>query len=86
MYWYLSFADPSKPRGKQWLGGCYVKGDDIRQAMLRAWEAGCNPGGQIYGIPVENPGDAFVDRLLNKEQLRAIGDDPTLINLRGEEI
>ena len=46
-WWYLSFCDPLLPRGTQFLGACFCRGRDQRQAVQAAWNLGCNPGGEV---------------------------------------
>lgn len=48
-WWWLSFADASRPRGLQFLGVAAVRATDLAGAMRAAWRAGCNPGGQVRG-------------------------------------
>lgn len=43
-WFYLSFANE-----EGFLGGAYVPGADVMAACKRAWEAGCNPGGEVQG-------------------------------------
>lgn len=45
-WWYVSFADPERPEGQQFLGGAYVRGSTAELALARAWSLGINPGGQ----------------------------------------
>lgn len=53
-WWYLSFADPHRPSGQQFLGGVYVQGEEPRPPAPRPLDAvtvshliGANPGGEI---------------------------------------
>lgn len=48
-WWWLSFADPSRPRGMQFLGVAAVRATNLAAAVDAAWRAGCNPGGQVRG-------------------------------------
>lgn len=79
-WFYLSFADPRRPKGTQWLGGCYVevtaKGEDgMRAALITSHVHRINPGGevQITELPkglidrVAAPRNRW--RLLNREEL-----------------
>jgi hypothetical protein len=57
--WWLSFADPALPEGRQFLGACMVDVDDTdldEPLMVRAVRAahrlGCNPGGHVQGHPI----------------------------------
>jgi hypothetical protein len=51
-WWWLSFADPARPRGAQFLGVAVVFAIDLGDAMSTAWRSNCNPGGQVGGRPV----------------------------------
>jgi len=48
--WWLSFCDPAKPKGEQFLGVCLVEAPDYPSAIRRAWRKQCNPGGVIAGF------------------------------------
>lgn len=67
---YLSFVvtDPVE----RFAGGCIVRGDDVVEAVKEAHRLGCNPGGDVLGVPV--PGDLmpparYVGRLLTKAEI-----------------
>lgn len=74
--WWLSFCDPKRPSGTQFLGACIVGGDNIAAAARNAHVFGCNPGGEVMGMEV--PGhlahfvdDAWKKRLLTKAECDA---------------
>lgn len=87
-FYYMSFADTTKPEGAQYLGSCVVRieatiwpdvATDKRMlsafACRLAWRYGCNPGGQVLGGLV--PEDvvvppAFLHRLLTREDVEAM--------------
>jgi hypothetical protein len=90
--YYLSFADPTKPTGKQWLGGAYVEAESFAHAVLHeAPRHGCNPGGEVASIEI--PFDApisreYRNRLLDSDMLRRArpdGDD-VLVDFDGNEL
>ncbi|MBF6416935.1 hypothetical protein [Nocardia cyriacigeorgica] len=71
--WWLSFVDPdkSRPRHQQvpgaggFLGACIVGAPTFLQAVDRARELGCNPGGEVKAIPTGPPPHrAWMNRLL----------------------
>jgi hypothetical protein len=71
-WWWLSFADPEKPEGSQFLGACIVQARGFFGATLVAHALKCNPGGQCRGMgpisldaPIQ-PG--WADRLLTKDE------------------
>jgi len=49
-WFWLSFCDENAPEGSQFLGGCYVPGDNVVEAVKNAWDLGCNPGGQVAAM------------------------------------
>jgi hypothetical protein len=76
-YW-LSFNDPHKIEGHQFLGACFVPGLDSRKAIERAHNEHCFPGevaqvtsiGPISEIYIANKvPPRYRCVLLNKEQM-----------------
>jgi len=52
--WWLSFADPTRPTGTQFLGACIIpKAPNVMIAALKAKAHGCNPGGEVAGFPFD---------------------------------
>jgi hypothetical protein len=49
-WYYLSFSDPKRPRGTQFLGACFVRGTTARMAVQAAWNLKCNPGGEVTEV------------------------------------
>lgn len=54
-WWWLSFVDPDRPEGDQYLGAVLLKADDVAHALFCSHEKGLNPGGEIamFEIPKE---------------------------------
>ena len=50
-YVWLSFADTTRPSGKQFTGGAVVPGLGVADAVATSWLLGCNPGGEAFGKP-----------------------------------
>lgn len=52
--WWLSFADPTKPEGSQFLGVAIVEALGPAHAMKKTKDIGINPGGEVafYGLPL----------------------------------
>ena len=71
--YYLSFCDPDKPRGEQFLGACIVPASDIVTAVRVAHLLGCNPGGEVLGQPCGDGEklvkDHHIGRLMQKREL-----------------
>lgn len=75
-WWYCSFADADKPKGEQFLGGCYVgPAPDIATAITQTHILGINPGGEVEFVRLTRRQlDAHVRaddrlRLLTREEI-----------------
>jgi len=71
--WWLSFCDPDKPRGQQFLGVAIVEAPGPVHAQCSTWALGINPGGEVMtyqagDVPVE-----YRHRLLSRAELKAAG-------------
>lgn len=78
LWWWLSFADPRRPKGSQFLGVCIVEGANVWQAAAHAIDLGCNPGGMVRGVPYESgaeclPPTSYRERLLTREECAELG-------------
>jgi hypothetical protein len=76
-WWYMSFADSSRPKGQQWLGACIVEGYGLATATRRSWELGVNPGGGVLAGPippeaVEKFKDHFNKLYRTREELETV--------------
>lgn len=78
-YW-MSFCDPDKPEGEQFLGVVIVDGGSehpsvgIHMAAVAAYATGCNPGGEVVAIQlpqwaVEHVVPAWSNRLLTRAEV-----------------
>lgn len=95
---YMSFVDHSRPEGERWLGACLVQAESVGDATHKAWEAGCNPGGEILFVePEREPDIKWFYRLLTKDDLLEMGaeimakynlpaEDNVLLNTKGEVV
>lgn len=83
--WWLSFVDPAKaaprheqvPGGPGFLGVVIVESTNLIHATARAWELGCNPGGEVEGfgpLPLDGIPRSYWNRLLTKDEAEAIPD------------
>jgi hypothetical protein len=73
--WWLSFADPDKPKGSQFLGLVIIEADDPEGAIQEAHRKRINPGGEVAMTRV--PDDFALDmrdRLLTKAEAEEIGE------------
>lgn len=77
--WWLSFADPDKPKGQRFLGVCIVEARGPASAMLEARRRGCNPGGEIENWMLPDTDSTrekvgpYMNRLLSKDEVMAAG-------------
>lgn len=74
MAWFwLSFADPDRPKGTQFLGACLVQGTSFMDAIQQAHMTGLNPGGEVQGFEVpqerlSNVKPKWCNRLLTRSE------------------
>lgn len=77
MIWWLSFINPTKQRGSQFLGVVILDADSLGHAIQRAWQLKINPGGECMGIELPEEARAehapYMDRLLTEEEAMQIG-------------
>jgi hypothetical protein len=81
LWWWLSFVDTTKsaPRAEQvpggggFLGIAIVEVKNIMDAAARAWDLGCNPGGEVQGIPlgygIAKTSSRYIHRLLTNADI-----------------
>jgi hypothetical protein len=70
-WWAISFADPGRPEGEQFLGLVVVPGPSFESAILRSHIMGVNPGGEAAGIAILDgrlPTESWRNRLLSKAE------------------
>ncbi len=74
-YFYLSFCDPGRPKGQQFLGATVVDADGPEGAIARARVLGVNPGGEVaivdLGDEVPETGRCYIDRFVPREVVLA---------------
>jgi hypothetical protein len=56
----MSFADPDRPEGQQWLGCIHVLADDFMEAVEKTHRMGINPGGEVASVDVDS--DEFLQK------------------------
>lgn len=61
LFW-LSFCDPDKPEGSQFLGACIVEASHFFNAVPAATVLGINPGGEVEIRTIDGPCEAHVPR------------------------
>ena len=69
-WWWLSFCDESRPKGRQFLGVAVVEADHLPGAIEQAWRLKINPGGQVasYMLIDRVPVAKWRNRLLSRPE------------------
>lgn len=70
--WWLSFADPDRPKGEQFLGVAIVRASGMGPAVTTAHVLKINPGGEVQGVEIPKtlaPPDEWIGRLLSREEI-----------------
>ncbi|MGH9060338.1 MAG: hypothetical protein ACRDZY_12610 [Acidimicrobiales bacterium] len=72
LWWYLSFAEESAPKGRGFLGAIVLRAPGFITAVDQANLLGINPGGEVLGtpLPFEPPQD-WIDRWSQRLLTRA---------------
>jgi len=74
-FWWLSFCDPDKPEGSQFLGAILIKAHGMTDALTKANVLQINPGGEVRGVALPEECNEFirpedVNKLLSKEYIQ----------------
>lgn len=71
-WWWLSHADPNKPKGEHFQGACIVRGAHLEGAIAGAKLLGISPPGcEVLGLRIPDallPPAEERERLLNREE------------------
>ena len=73
--WMMSFCDPDRPAGTQYLGGAVIQAPTLAAAITRSHVLKVNPGGEVATagpLPAAWIGPEWRDRLLTREEVEAI--------------
>ncbi len=73
--WWLSFCDPDRPKGTQFLGACMVWAISPVSAVIRCHALGINPGGEIQLTECNTdptPFEPWIDRLMSRAEIDAM--------------
>lgn len=81
-WWSLSFADDTG-----FLGGALIDAPSMPAAIARAWELGCNPGGQVLaaGFRARSVPVGYTNRLLTRDEVEALPAPEGMESLPGGE-
>nr|ABU51093.1 BpiB02 [uncultured organism Bio4] len=67
---YMSFADGSKPKGQQFLGGLFIQAKSFTGAIRASHQQGLNPGGEVQAAVVQRPVESkWIGRLMSRAEL-----------------
>jgi hypothetical protein len=84
-FYYLSFCDPSLPKGEQFLGATVIEAPNIHAIPAAANALGRNPGGEIAIVELEGcqsrddaveTGRKYFDRFIPREEVLAAEHEP----------
>lgn len=78
--WWLSFCDPKRPEGEQFLGLAIVEAADVTTCTRVAWARGINPGGEVQMMEIEPANMArlsfdlseYFDRFIPRDEALAL--------------
>jgi len=62
-YFWLSFCDPDRPKGTQFLGALVAEGDDFIEAVRESHLRGVNPGGEVLSVELPETVEVEAHRL-----------------------
>lgn len=68
-YFWLSFADPYKSKGTQFLGALVIEGSSFMAAVKSSHVMGLNPGGEVQGLAFQmsdSQGRELIEKWKNK--------------------
>jgi len=71
--WWMSFCDPDKPTGQQFLGVLVIEAIGFMHAVQLSWTLGLNPGGEVIAGQVEGVPSEYHNRLLSKQEIEDAG-------------
>jgi hypothetical protein len=76
-WWWLSFADGTRPEGEQFLGALVMQGDVFQHVLTVSHALGLNPGGEIEFVPIPREKMQAIpegarNRLLSREDAEAL--------------
>lgn len=79
-YYWLSFCDPDKPEGTQFLGASIIEAADFVTAITKSHLLGCNPGGEVVTWEFEPdkcpiPIAAIENKLMTKDDIERLFHD-----------
>lgn len=85
-FFWLSFADPNKPKGQQFLGGTLIEvpiggHPGVIAAVQRAWDLGINPGGEVASFELAPGGELGLPPKRVAADLRTSGAFEKLVSL-----
>ncbi len=67
---YMSFADGTRPRGTQFLGGLFIRAKSLTGALQASHQQGLNPGGEVQATIVKAPiEEKWIGRLMSRAEL-----------------
>jgi|HubBroStandDraft_4_1064222.scaffolds.fasta_scaffold116597_4 hypothetical protein len=68
-FFWLSFCDPDKPKGSQFLGANIIEASDAIMAHFGSGIYGCNPGGEVKIIEIPQTANDMFDHVKDTNRL-----------------
>ncbi len=75
LYFWLSFVDPDKPKGQQFIGVIITRAKGMAHAIQKTHDLGINPGGEVLCVETEETPTDYMDRLLTPSILKSLSID-----------
>lgn len=76
--WYMSFCDPRKPKGQQFLGALILEAHSFEEALIISHLTKLNPGGEIQYFEIYEEAREFchpyMNRLMQRAEAESISD------------
>lgn len=67
---YMSFADGTRPKGTQFLGGLFIRAKSFTGALQASHQRGLNPGGEVQVVVVKKSiEEKWIGRLMSRAEL-----------------
>lgn len=72
---WMSFCDPERPKGSQFIGVIIMREKGIAHAINRTWAMGINPGGEVMSYETDDSDilPEHFNKLLTKDELVKAG-------------
>jgi hypothetical protein len=87
VFWWLSFCDPDKPTGSQFIGVIVVKAHGLTDALTKCNAMMINPGGEVKGFEIPDTEETrkrlvpeVLNKLITREDMVKLGWEPVRVS------